>query len=77
LGAERVGIDDNFFLMGGHSLLGTQLVLRARDAFGVDLTLLHLFEAQTVGKLAATIERLAMEKLEAMSEEEAQQRIAG
>ncbi|MEA2954314.1 MAG: hypothetical protein QOJ96_3834 [Alphaproteobacteria bacterium] len=77
LGAERVGINDNFFLLGGHSLLGTQLVLRARDAFGVDLTLLHLFEAQTVGKLAATIERLVMEKLEAMSEEEAQQRIAG
>jgi amino acid adenylation domain-containing protein len=77
LGAERVGINDNFFLLGGHSLLGTQLVLRARDAFGVELTLLHLFEAQTVGKLAATIERLVMEKLEAMSEEEAQQRIAG
>jgi amino acid adenylation domain-containing protein len=77
LAVERVGIDDNFFLMGGHSLLGTQLVLRAREAFGVELTLLHLFEAQTVGKLAATIERLVIEKLEAMSEEEAQRRIAG
>jgi amino acid adenylation domain-containing protein len=77
LGIDRVGKDDNFFLIGGHSLLGTQVVLRAREAFGVELTLWHLFEAQTVEKLAAIIERLVIEKLEAMSEEEAQQRAAG
>ncbi len=31
---ERVSLDDNFFLLGGHSLLGTQLVLRVRERFG-------------------------------------------
>jgi amino acid adenylation domain-containing protein len=72
LGIDGIGADDNFFLIGGHSLLGTQVVIRARDAFGVDLTLWHLFEAQTVANLAATVEKLLVAKLEAMSDEEAQ-----
>jgi amino acid adenylation domain-containing protein len=71
LGVERIGADDNFFLMGGHSLLGTQVVMRIRDGFGVDLTLLHLFEAPTVAQLAAKVEGLVREKLAAMSDEEA------
>ena len=75
LGAERIGLDDNFFLMGGHSLLGTQVVLRIRDAFGLELTLLHLFEAPTVAQLAATVERLLLEKLAAMSDEEAERQL--
>lgn len=69
LGAAMIGADDNFFLIGGHSLLGTQVVIRARKAFGVELTLWHLFEAQTVARLAATIEKLQVTKLEAMGEE--------
>jgi acyl carrier protein len=76
LSLERVGIDDNFFLLGGHSLLGTQVVLRMRDAFDVDVTLWHLFEAQTVGRLAAKIEQLLIEKVATMSEEEAQRLLA-
>lgn len=71
LGASRIGADDNFFLIGGHSLLGTQVVIRARETFGVELTLWHLFEAQTVANLAATIEALLMAKLDSMSDEEA------
>jgi amino acid adenylation domain-containing protein len=76
LSLERVGADDNFFLIGGHSLLGTQVVLRTRDAFDVDVTLWHLFEAQTVGRLAAKIEQLLVEKVATMSEEEAQRLLA-
>jgi acyl carrier protein len=76
LHVERVGLDDDFFLLGGHSLLGTQLVLRARERFGVMLTLRDLFTAQTVGKLSAEIERQLIEKLESMSEEEATRLLA-
>lgn len=72
LGTENIGADDNFFLIGGHSLLGTQVVIRAREAFGIELTLWHLFEAQTVANLAATIESLLVAKLDSMSDEEAQ-----
>ena len=70
LNGAGIGIHDSFFLNGGHSLLGTQIVLRARDAFGVELTLRHLFEAQTVARLAKTIEWLAEERVSAMSEDE-------
>jgi amino acid adenylation domain-containing protein len=76
LNLSRIGLDDNFFLLGGHSLLGTQLVLRIRQQFGVDLTLRSLFEAPTAAKLAATVERLVVAKLETMPEEEAAKLLA-
>ncbi len=71
LDLDRVSVEDNFFLLGGHSLLGTQLIARIRDAFGVELSLHALFDAPTVSHLSARIEELLMAKLEAMSEEEA------
>jgi amino acid adenylation domain-containing protein len=65
LGIDRVGIEDNFFLLGGHSLLGTQVVLRIRDAFGIEFTLWHLFAAQTVANLAGTVETMLLEQVQA------------
>jgi acyl carrier protein len=76
LGLERVGLDDNFFLLGGHSLLGTQVILRIADTFGVDLTLRILFDAATVRQLSIEVERLLVARLEEMSEDEALQLLA-
>lgn len=70
VGRTGIGVDEDFFLLGGHSLLGTQVVVRARDAFGVELSLFHLFEGRTVETLAGTIERLIIEKLDSMSLED-------
>ena len=72
LDLDQVSIEDNFFLLGGHSLLGTQLIARVRDAFGVELSLRTLFDAPTISQLATQIEALLIAKLEAMSEDEAQ-----
>lgn len=77
LGMEGISADDNFFLIGGHSSAGAQAVLRAREAFGVDLTLWHLFEAQTVAKLAATIENLPVAERDSTSDEKPRRRLGG
>jgi acyl carrier protein len=72
LDLSHVSVEDNFFLLGGHSLLGTQLIARVRDAFGIELSLRSLFNAPTISKLASQVEELLIAKLEAMSEAEAQ-----
>jgi amino acid adenylation domain-containing protein len=77
IGRQNISIDDDFFLIGGHSLLGTQVVVNARDAFGIELTLFHLFEGRTVATLATVVERLIMEKLDSMSDEDIRRMAAG
>ena len=54
---EEISRDDNFFLLGGHSLMGAQLISQLREAFGVEITLRSLFDAPTVAGLSAEIER--------------------
>ncbi|PYV86437.1 MAG: hypothetical protein DMG05_19735 [Acidobacteria bacterium] len=72
LGVPEIGIDDNFFQMGGHSLLGAQVIAQVRDGFGVELSLRSLFENPTVREMSAEIERLILVKLETMGKDEAQ-----
>ena len=69
---EKVGVNDNFFLLGGNSLLGAQVIAHVRDAFGVELSLLSLFNHPTALELSAEIERLLLAKVGAMSEAEAE-----
>ncbi|WP_141136599.1 non-ribosomal peptide synthetase, partial [Rhodococcus kyotonensis] len=61
LGASRVGLDEDFFELGGNSLIATQLVTRVGTALGIRLGVRELFEAPTVGALAARAES-AMEQ---------------
>jgi acyl carrier protein len=67
LGLKRVGIRDNFFKIGGHSLAATRLSSRLRDTFSVDLTLRSLLAYPTVENMATVIDNLLMEELDSAS----------
>ena len=72
---DRVGAGDDFFEIGGDSLLATQVISRVRSAFEIELPLRRFFEGATVAALAGVVEQILVEKLESMSEEEAARRL--
>lgn len=71
LGRQGVGRDENFFVLGGHSLLGAQLIARIRDRFDVQMPLRSLFENPTVAEMAVEVERLIVAQVDELTDEEA------
>jgi amino acid adenylation domain-containing protein len=57
LGVSRVGLRDDFFQLGGHSLLLTRVSARIRGEFGVEVALRELFEATTAERHAGAIKQ--------------------
>jgi len=56
LGVPRVGVHDDFFDLGGHSMMVAWLVVRIEDRLGLDLPMRALYEAPTIAQLARLIE---------------------
>jgi aryl carrier-like protein len=57
LDAERVGVHDNFFALGGTSILAARLAARIRETFGVDVSLQDVFAAPTIDEQAQLVMR--------------------
>jgi acyl carrier protein len=59
LGISQVGVHDNFFDLGGNSLVGVKLVARLRDRFGLSFPAVTLYEGPTVHALAKLLKASA------------------
>ena len=57
LGVDNVGLGDNFFDLGGDSILATQLLSRMRERWGVEISMARFFESPTVSAMAEHVER--------------------
>jgi amino acid adenylation domain-containing protein len=64
---DELGCEENFFLLGGHSLLGMQLITKIQTKFNVEMSLLTLFERPTVRALANEIQWLLLERSTAVT----------
>ncbi|PWW72461.1 large subunit of L-aminoadipate-semialdehyde dehydrogenase [Tuber magnatum] len=55
---RTIGLEDNFFDVGGHSILATRMIFEVRKKFVIDVPLGSIFKHPTLGALASEIERM-------------------
>jgi acyl carrier protein len=72
LKVASVSIHDDFFALGGHSILAIQVTARVRDMFECDLPVAQLFESPTIAQLAAALEAKLLEEITQLSDAEAE-----
>jgi acyl carrier protein len=70
---ERVGVHDNFFDLGGHSLLIMRLLAEVQATFNLEISIRTVFSTPTLEAMAGEIERRIYENVSTMSEHEAEQ----
>lgn len=76
LGLDRVGVTDDFFHLGGHSLIALQVIARVRATVELQVPIRTLFRHRTVAEFAAAVEDLLSAELAELSEEEAERLLA-
>jgi len=69
LGNERIGVNDNFFRIGGDSIVSIQLVSKLRQNLGLTVLVRHIFEAPTISKLAMLMSNNTQMQVEVISEQ--------
>jgi acyl carrier protein len=67
---EKIGIYDNFFDLGGHSLVATQIIYRINHAFRLTLPLRSIFEESTIAGLALLVEERILEEIAPQTDHE-------
>jgi len=73
---ERVGVEDNFFALGGHSLLLMRLLAHIQATFDLEISIRAVFSLPTLEAMAGEIERRIYEDVDTMSDDQAEQLVA-
>jgi amino acid adenylation domain-containing protein/thioester reductase-like protein len=61
LGVARVGVHDDFFALGGHSLMVSRVIFRIQSALGIDVPMRAMYEAPTIAEMCRFLEQAAVE----------------
>nr|MDZ8289084.1 amino acid adenylation domain-containing protein [Nostoc sp. ChiSLP01] len=76
IGIKQIGINDNFFDLGGDSLIAVQILTRLKNTFSIQLSVSNLFESPTIAEIALKLEQQPDNGLDVIDEDEYEEEIA-